>query len=71
MEEILAISQNIIMIWWSILICLWIVVMILVISILLKLNSIITDIKQKYFLAMVVFSKPIIILEKLIKAFKK
>jgi hypothetical protein len=45
--------------------------MLLVINILLKINSIVKDIREKYFLAMSLFLKPVIILEKLANLFKK
>ncbi len=71
MQEILTISQHIIIIGWAIIIILWVFVMLLVINILLKIYSIVKDIREKYFLAMSLFLKPVIILEKLANLFKK
>jgi hypothetical protein len=45
--------------------------MILIINILLKVNSIVKDVREKYFLAMGLFLKPVMIFEKILSHFKK
>jgi len=45
--------------------------MFLVISILLKINSVVKDIKNKYFLTMQALLKPVLVFEKILSHFKK
>jgi len=71
MQEILTISNYIITIGGAVIIILWVFVMILIINILLKVNSIVKDVREKYFLAMRLFLKPVMVLEKILNHFKK
>jgi len=70
MQEILTISNYIITIGGAVIIILWVFVMILIINILLKVNSIVKDVREKYFLAMRLFLKPVMVLEKILNHFK-
>jgi len=71
MQEILTISNYIITIGGAVIIILWVFVMILIINILLKVNSIVKDVREKYFLVMWLFLKPVMVLEKILNHFKK
>ena len=71
MQEILTISNYIITIGGAVIIILWVFVMILIINILLKVNSIVKDVREKYFLVMGLFLKPVMVLEKILNHFKK
>ena len=71
MQDILTISNYIITIGTAIIMILLIVVVFLIVNILLKINFIVKDIKEKYFLAMNLFLKPMIFFEKILDRFKK
>ena len=71
MEQVLHISQNIITIWGAI-VMLWLVVVVFIlINILLKLNSIVSDVKEKYNYTMAMLFRPFELVKSLLNKFTK
>ena len=69
--DILTISHNILIVWGALVMILLLIISLILINILLKLNSIISDMKEKYEFAMSMLFKPLDFISSLIHKIKK
>ena len=69
--DIIAISQNILIVWWAIIVILWVIAMLYVIMILMKINYILKDVKYRYNTAMSLLFSPFEFVSNLLHKFSK
>jgi len=71
MDQVLVISHNIIIVWGAVIILGLVIVVFILINILLKLNSIISDMKEKYDYTMAMLFRPFELVKSLLNKFTK
>jgi len=69
--DLIQISQNILIVGGALIIILWVIAMLYIIMILIKINSILSDVKEKYNIVTGFLFKPFVVIETLISKFIK
>ncbi len=64
--DIIQISQNILIVGGALIVVLWVIAMLYIIMILMKINSILSDVKEKYDIVTGFLFKPFVVIETLL-----